>query len=171
LLYGRGDGSFQAPSFYDLPPTMFNLVADSFSGDGFPDVAVINASVVSVLLNVGHGPVPPPGPPGGQWNPAAAARFPGDAFPLLAGPDAALTPAPYSVAATTGATASSRPLPPVLDVAGVDLFFAAAAKHNHGFGWPRSKPEAWLGADDWWVDGLGKDGALLDRTLWALPTA
>jgi hypothetical protein len=175
LLYGRGDGSFQAPSYYNLTATILpNLVADSFQGQGgrFQDVAVINANVVSVLLNVGDGSGGSPlGPPGGHRHPAAAARFPGDAFPMLAGPDAALTPAPNSDAATTGATASSRPLPPVSDAAGVDLFFATAAEHDYGFGWPRSKREALLVADDWWVDGLGKDGALLDRTLWALPTA
>jgi autotransporter-associated beta strand protein len=122
-----------------------------------------------VLTNLG--PVPPPGPPAGQRHPAAVARFPGDAFPLLAGPDAALTAAANSDAATTGATTSPRPLPPVLDVAGVDLFFAAGAEPDDAFGWPRSKRDAWLGADDWWVTDLAKDGSLVESTLWALPTA
>jgi hypothetical protein len=173
LLYGRGDGFFQAPIHYDLPPIMYNLVADSFQGRGnrFQDVAVISAGVVSVLLNVGDGSVPAPGPPGEHPHPAAAVgRFPGDAFPLLAGPGTGLRASPNLDAATTSVIPWLRALPQVLDVAGVDLFFAAAAEPDRAFGWPPSKREAWLGADEWWVDGPGKDGALLDRTLWALPT-
>jgi len=47
----------------------------------------------------------------------------------------------------------------VLELAGVERFFAATTKQDHGFGWSRSKWEALLRAGDWWVDGLGKDGA------------
>jgi autotransporter-associated beta strand protein len=174
LLYGQGDGSFQAPTYYLLPGTSKHLAVGSFQGRGdrFPDVAVINEDVVSVLLNVGDGSAPAPGPSPGPRRPTTAVgRFPPDAFLLLAGPDASLTASPYSDAATTGAIRSLRALPPVLDVAGVDLFYAAAAEDDYAFSRPRSRREAWLGADDWWVTDLGKDGALVDRTLWALRSA
>jgi len=58
---------------------------------------------------------------------------------------------------------------PSLEVAELEQFFAAAARQDHGFAWSRSKQETLLSAGDGWVGDLGKDGALVDRTLWALP--
>jgi autotransporter-associated beta strand protein len=170
LLYGQGDGTFGAPSYYYLTPGLFSLAVDSFQGTRFPDVAVINDAVLSVLLNVGDGGAvpPPPGRPAGRKDPGpAAALFPGDSFPPLAGVDAALlawgTPA--------NITTSLRALMPSLEVARLERFFAAATEQDHRFASPRSKPEALLAADDRWVDGFGKGGALVERTLSALRTA
>jgi hypothetical protein len=164
LLYGQGDGTFRAPSYYYLTPSLFSLAVDSFRGNRFPDVAVINDAVVSVLLNVGDGAVPPPGGSAEHQGPTpVAALFPGDDFPQIAGVDAAPKAWPSSSRTPASATPSPWAVTPSLEVAGVERFFAAATEQNHGFGWPRSKREGLLSADDGWLDEVGKGSALVDR--------
>ncbi len=82
--------------------------------------------------------------------------------------NAALTALPSSPGTPASLTGSPRARTPVLEVAGVERFFAATTEQDHVFAWSRSKREALLGADDGCVDGLGKDGSLVERTLWAL---
>src|SRR5262249_53379913 len=118
LVYGQGDGTFQAPSYYFLTPGLFSLAVDSFQGTRFPDVAVVNDAVVSVLLNVGDGTGPAP----------AAAPFPDDGLPRRAGVGAALKAWPSSLGAPAGATPSPRPVTSSLEVTGVERSFAAATE-------------------------------------------
>jgi autotransporter-associated beta strand protein len=164
LVYGQGDGTFQAPSYYYPGQGFFSLAVDSFEDPRFPDVAVINAdastglNVVSVLLNV-QGVPPPVPPPGGgaaqHTGPhTTPTLFSADGFLRLAGADAALQTWPSSPGTPIGATPSSQAALPGLAVAGVEQFFAAATEQDHGLGWPRSKRERLLRADDGWLDDL-----------------
>jgi autotransporter-associated beta strand protein len=171
VVYGDGDGTFQAPSYYFPGQGFFSLAAGVFQSSHFskfPDLAVIDAdpstgrNVVSVLLNVGDGappPAPPPGGSRGHGRPSpVAALFPGDDFPRIVGADAALGALPSS-------PGTSRAKTPVLEVAGVERFFVIATEQDHASAWLRSKREPLLGADDGCVDGLFNDDALVETTL------
>ncbi len=57
ILFGNGDGTFQAPVTYSLPIAPY-LVLDDFNDDGKPDIAIcggLNGGVVSILINNGDG--------------------------------------------------------------------------------------------------------------------
>jgi hypothetical protein len=110
--------------------------------------------------------------------PALAGALPPrpDSFPVPASPDReteSVLPPPVAALDNLFADTPAGGFAGVSLWPGVEQSFAVATEQDHASAWLRlgSKPEALLGADDWWVDGLGKDGALLDRTLWALPTA
>jgi hypothetical protein len=148
LLYGRGDGSFQAPSYDYLPPGCWGVAADSFRSGRFPDVVVSNASIVSVLLNVENQPAPPPGGSPRRKGPSPVATLlPSGGFSPIAGVDAALEAWPSSPGTPTSLTPSPRAITPGLEVAGLARFFAAAAEQDHGFAWSRSKRDGLLGAN------------------------
>ena len=55
LLLGKGNGTFQPPTFYPAGDNPDAVFATDFSRDGFPDVAVADYSsgTVNVLLNTG----------------------------------------------------------------------------------------------------------------------
>jgi autotransporter-associated beta strand protein len=174
LAYGRGDGTFTSPSYYFPGQGFSSLVADSFQGTRFLDLAVVNpdpstgTNVVSVLLNVGDGSPPPAPTPGGSEGHAGtspvAALFPGDDFPRGVGADAALGALPGSPGNPTSLSRLPRPMTPVLEVAGVERFFAIATEQDVKSAWLRlqSSGEAWLGADDAWWAGIWQDHRLVN---------
>jgi autotransporter-associated beta strand protein len=169
LVYGRGDGTFFEPSYYFPGQGFSSLVADSFQGTRFPDLAVVNpdpstgTNVVSVLLNVGDGSPPPTPPPGGSGGHAGtspvAALFPGDDFPRSVGADAALGALPGSPGNPTSLSRLPRAMTPVPEVAGVERFFAIATVQDLDSAWLRlrSSGEARLGADDAWWTGIWQE--------------
>ena len=57
ILINRGDGVFDPPVSYDAGAEPIHIVAVDFSGDGVPDLAVVNATSndVSVFINNGDG--------------------------------------------------------------------------------------------------------------------
>jgi hypothetical protein len=54
ILLGNGDGTFQKPAYYSVPTSSFLIPPADLNADGFPDVAIANASSVTVLLNQGR---------------------------------------------------------------------------------------------------------------------
>src|SRR5258706_229500 len=61
VMLGRGDGTFNAPSYYSTSDTNPNdMVVGDFNADGNLDVAVIDSSTVRVLLGNGDGSFRPP---------------------------------------------------------------------------------------------------------------
>jgi len=57
VLFGNGDGTFQSPVFYPVVGSG-NLVATDLNGDGYPDLAIVTAPLltslkIAVLLNQG----------------------------------------------------------------------------------------------------------------------
>ena len=67
ILLGNGDGTFQNPANYELPPDQFQtptaITASDLDGDDAPDVAVANTgnrSEVVVFLNKGDGTLEAP---------------------------------------------------------------------------------------------------------------
>ena len=57
ILFGNGDGTFQAPVTYTAGSTPVSVVVGDFNHDGLPDLAVANlySDNVSILLNAGQG--------------------------------------------------------------------------------------------------------------------
>ena len=57
ILFGNGDGTFQAPIFYAAGTYPSSIVAGDFTGNGVLDLAVANldSDNVSILLGDGHG--------------------------------------------------------------------------------------------------------------------
>jgi len=51
VILGRGDGTFQRPVNFDTGGNPFFAAVGDFNGDGKPDLAVLNTSGVTVLLN------------------------------------------------------------------------------------------------------------------------
>ena len=160
LLYGKGDGSFRPGSYYYVTPGLFSLAVDSFQGTRFPDLAVVNDAVVSVLLNVGDGGGSPEGSPsGGARRPSVEiGQFSENALSRIAGAGAALRASPSPAETPTRVLPSAPALPPVLAVASVERFFANATAQDPGSAWvqPRSK--------------TGGDGQDLFYGNWALDT-
>jgi hypothetical protein len=54
VLLGNGDGSFQTPVGYSVTDPGEIAVVD-LNGDGYPDLAIVNSTTVSILLNKGNG--------------------------------------------------------------------------------------------------------------------
>ena len=54
VLLGNGDGTFQAPMSVLVGNAPFSVVVGDFNGDGAPDLAMIGANDVSVLLGTGE---------------------------------------------------------------------------------------------------------------------
>jgi hypothetical protein len=54
ILYGNGDGTFQAPLTYSVPVAPYLALGD-FNGDGKPDIAISGSGEVSILINNGDG--------------------------------------------------------------------------------------------------------------------
>ncbi len=78
VLLGNGDGTFQAPLFYDAGGSGSVLVVADVNGDGKPDIVVTNYnnsnnSTVSVLLGNGNG----------TFQPALISAAPDDAATLI----------------------------------------------------------------------------------------
>ena len=57
ILFGNGDGTFQAPIYYAAGTNPSSIVAGDFTGNGVLDLAVANldSDNVSILLGDGHG--------------------------------------------------------------------------------------------------------------------
>jgi FG-GAP-like repeat/Abnormal spindle-like microcephaly-assoc'd, ASPM-SPD-2-Hydin len=62
VLFGNGDGTFQAPVNYDTPPSPVGIVLGDFNGDGKLDIATLDqsdstgsCSCVAVLIGNGDG--------------------------------------------------------------------------------------------------------------------
>ena len=55
LLFGKGDGTFNAPVVFASGLAKKSLIAADLNGDGAPDLAALGAKTVNVLLNDGHG--------------------------------------------------------------------------------------------------------------------
>ncbi|PYJ96746.1 MAG: VCBS repeat-containing protein [Verrucomicrobia bacterium] len=51
VILGKGDGTFQRPVNFDTGGNPFFVAVGDFNGDGKPDLAVLNTSGVTVLLN------------------------------------------------------------------------------------------------------------------------
>jgi autotransporter-associated beta strand protein len=150
LLYGKGDGYFQAPGYYDLGGGRANsLAVGDFNHDGHPDLAAtIYEGNVGILINRGDAP-PPPALPGHGDLSLSIAQSPSDTFLLTSGTRPALEPARTAPDTPTSLIPSRRPSP-VLDDAGVERFFANATEQDLDPAWPRlhSSSEAWLASDD-----------------------
>jgi len=59
VLFGNGDGTFQAPVTYHLGQDMDNFVVGDFNGDGKPDLFVNEGLLIgAILLNTGKGRFP-----------------------------------------------------------------------------------------------------------------
>ena len=54
ILFGNGDGTFQAPLTYSVPVAPYLALGD-FNGDGKPDIAISGSGEVSILINNGDG--------------------------------------------------------------------------------------------------------------------
>jgi hypothetical protein len=91
ILFGNGDGTFQKPAYYSVPTTSLLIPLADLNADGFPDIAIANASSVTVLLNQGRNspgtlssptsyPVPPI-----QFRLLGVGDFNGDGKPDLLG--------------------------------------------------------------------------------------
>jgi autotransporter-associated beta strand protein len=160
LLYGQGDGYFQAPAYYDVGGGRATFLAvGDFNGDGHPDLAAtIYQGNIGVLINRGDG-----GPP---QTPVTRHRdlsprlehSPSDGFLLTIGARAALEPAPSAPETPTSLIASGRTLP-VLDVAGMERIFANPTEQDLDSAWLRLhfSMEAWFGADDAWWAGIWQE--------------
>jgi hypothetical protein len=137
VLYGKGDGTFQTPTFYDLGGKRATGVAvGDFNHDNGPDLAVtVYEGSVAVLINrEGRGgpPAPPPGafPPHARWvhNVRSAALF------VLAGDRVAGTSS--SVPLSRGAVQSA------LEVRQVDQLFAVISQQDRPVAMSRPRPSA-----------------------------
>jgi len=91
ILFGNGDGTFQKPVYYSVPTTSVLIPPTDLNADGFPDIAVANASSITILLNQGKSspgtlssptsyPVPPI-----QFRLLGVGDFNGDGKPDLLG--------------------------------------------------------------------------------------
>jgi hypothetical protein len=91
ILFGNGDGTFQKPAYYSVPTTSLLIPPADLNADGFPDVAIANASSVTILLNQGRNspgtlssPTSYPAPPI-QFRLLGVGDFDGDGKPDLLG--------------------------------------------------------------------------------------
>jgi Bacterial Ig-like domain (group 3)/FG-GAP-like repeat len=91
ILFGNGDGTFQKPAYYSVPTTSLLIPPADLNADGFPDIAIANASSVAVLLNQGRNspgtlssPTSYPAPPI-QFRLLGTGDFDGDGKPDLLG--------------------------------------------------------------------------------------
>jgi sugar lactone lactonase YvrE len=89
VLLGLGDGSFQAPSYYPVGASPWNIVVGDLNQDGFLDLAVASdgTSQISILQGKGDGTFKPyitAATPGSQVGSVAIGDFNGDGYPDLA---------------------------------------------------------------------------------------
>jgi hypothetical protein len=138
VLYGKGDGTFQPPSYYDVLSLFpVGVAAGDFNIDGGVDLAVITASPdsLAILLNTtGRGG--PAAPPGGGLSPRAPAlhNVPRTGLVDLVG---------YRIAGTATASLAASPTPgrfaarPDLDVRQVDRVFALVSEKGRRSAVPR----------------------------------
>jgi hypothetical protein len=91
ILFGNGDGTFQKPAYYSVPTTSLLISPADLNADGFPDIAIANASSVTILLNQGRNspgtlssPTSYPAPPI-QFRLLGVGDFNGDGKPDLLG--------------------------------------------------------------------------------------
>jgi hypothetical protein len=92
ILFGNGDGTFQKPAYYSVPTASFLIPPTDLNADGFPDIAIANASSVIVLLNQGRNspgtlssPTSYPAPQAIQVRLLGTGDFNGDGKPDLLG--------------------------------------------------------------------------------------
>jgi len=132
LLPGNGDGTFRAPVQYATGPGPFAMSVGNFDGQN-PEVAVLNASTISVMLNdsgkapaggaafaIGAGQIAPPSPGAARPDLAAlvTANLPNRAMVIAATTSA-------STFDTRITAANGIYLPTVSDQAVFDQHFAA----------------------------------------------
>lgn len=61
VLIGNGNGTFQdSDDGFAIGPSAYNVDIGDFNGDGIPDVALLSAGHIAVLLGNGNGSVQPP---------------------------------------------------------------------------------------------------------------
>jgi hypothetical protein len=89
VILGNGDGSFQAPSYYSVGTTPWNIVVGDINQDGFLDLAVASdgTTQISILQGNGDGTFKPyitAATPGSQVGSVAIGDFNGDGYPDLA---------------------------------------------------------------------------------------
>lgn len=90
ILFGNGDGTFQKPAYYSVPATSLLIPPADLNADGFPDIAIANASSVIILLNQGRNspgtlssPTSYPAPTAIQFRLLGIGDFNGDGKPDL----------------------------------------------------------------------------------------
>lgn len=87
IMFGKGDGTFQAPVNYSTQGSPFYVAVADLNGDGNLDVVLAaHGAPVQVFLNTGNGTFGSPGLYSAQSNPqsVAIADFNGDGIPDLA---------------------------------------------------------------------------------------